>query len=64
MWQIRIKARSPAIGWEGQWWIRGGPPLGTVWFQLAITVPAILGFDLEVARKSRGVVESSPCSSA
>jgi len=50
MWQFRIKGRVPIINWEGEWWITGSEPLGKVWFQLALTVPAILGFDIEVAR--------------
>jgi len=51
MWQVRVKVRVPAINWEGTYWLMGQAPLGRVWFQLAATMPAMLGFDLEVAVK-------------
>jgi len=49
MWQIRLKLRVPAFGWQHVWWFKGQAPLGTIWLQLAVTVPAIVGFDFEVA---------------
>ena len=48
--QIRLKIRCPAIDKENSWWLRGSAPLGTVWFQVALMIPAIFGIDLEIAR--------------
>lgn len=44
--KLRIKLR--AVGHEWVWWIKGGPPMTTVLAQLAISIPMILGFDLEL----------------
>jgi len=48
--QVRIKIRVPLFDIETVKFLVGTEPLGNVWFQLAITIPMIFGFDLEVAR--------------
>ncbi len=46
--KLRLKVR--AVGQEWQWWLIGGPPAGSVLAQIAVTIPMILGFDLELMR--------------
>ena len=46
--KLRLKLR--AIGKEWTWWLIGSPPAGTVILQLAVTIPLVLGFDLELMR--------------
>lgn len=45
--KIRIKVRLVSQEWT--LWLKGIPPLGKVWVQIAVTVPAILGLDFEVS---------------
>jgi len=49
--QVRIKVRVPIFDIEIVKFLVGTAPLGNVWFQLAITIPMLLGFDLEVAMR-------------